>query len=106
MPSHQEKVTTHQEQMPIHHLNFNELEFEDENECISKDIYKNENVVTKKIHSVCYQITEDIPLIKRARFYFSKHNEILYMAKMKKNTIYIGKGTDLHISENKIQDSN
>lgn len=27
------------------------------------------------------------------------------MAKMKKNTIYIGKGTDLHISENKIQDS-
>ena len=56
-------------------------------------------------HTTIYQITDDIPILKLPRYYFSQRNNILYMAKIKKNNIYIGKGTELHICEKKIQDS-
>lgn len=97
----------------IHHLDMDELEFEDSTECPTPELSQSNNTNSEsqnqnqkqQIHSVCYQITEDIPLLKRTRFYFSKGNHILYMAKPKKNDIYIGEGTNLHISDNKFENS-
>ena len=80
----------------IHHIDVNDLEFDDDVEPISHDSNKEKNVLNtnntnnsvqkqpQAVHSVCYQIVEDIPLLKRSRFYFTKGNNVLYMAKAKK----------------------
>lgn len=93
----------------IHHINLKELEFDDSFDYtpVEHNKYNNNNtkIEKRKTCSVCYQITEENPLTKRARYYFSKDNTILYMAKVKKDEIYIAKGNDCHISENNVKNT-
>ncbi|KAK8875659.1 hypothetical protein M9Y10_005833 [Tritrichomonas musculus] len=102
------------EEIPfVHHVNLNELEFDDSCEFINpetKESANNNNTTNienqkKKIHSAVYKIIEEIPITKRTRYYMYKDNQIIYMAKTKRDEIFIGKGTDFHISENKIENT-
>ncbi|KAK8885765.1 hypothetical protein M9Y10_041219 [Tritrichomonas musculus] len=92
-------------------VDVNELEFDDS--CDVLDTSKiednkdnNQNEKKKKKHSsTFYQITSDNPMMKCQRYYLKKDNQILYMAKIKNDEIYIGEGSNFHISENKFENT-
>lgn len=93
---------------PIHHVDLNELNFDENSESVQeKEVEKNNNVdiLKKTIQTSCYQITCDNHLIKCCRYYLMKDGKIICMAKQKDNEIYIGEGQDIHISKNKIKNT-
>ncbi|KAK8838646.1 hypothetical protein M9Y10_032682 [Tritrichomonas musculus] len=103
-------------QSHFQNVNLNELEFDDscdvvqtetkEDKSDPKDNNNNQSQPPKKkLHSVFYQITSDNPFMKCPRYYIKKDNQILYMAKIKNNEIFIGPGNNFHISENKIENT-
>lgn len=111
-------IESDEEKENIHHINLNELEFDDscqfnqpaENEDDSKNNNNNNSTETEKktkprLHSACYQITGDNRFMKCPRFYLIKDGQIIYMAKMKENEIFVGEGMKFHISENKIENT-
>lgn len=103
----------------IHHVNLNELEFEDD--CVlpqsrldpkSKSssvpnihYFPPESSSKDESHSLIYQIQIDNPLMKCRRFYCLRKGRVLYMAKQKNNDIFIGEGSDFHIHEKKFDNS-
>ena len=97
---------------PIHHADLNELEFDDDFDSVTEKETetngKKENDESnppsnqkKQHHTVCYQITSDNHFMKCKRYYLMKDNQVICMAKQKDDEIYIGEGNDVHISENK-----
>lgn len=108
----------------IHHADLNELEFDDSSDVTETDTgteakteteietqkVNEENQIlptTQKMNhrTICYQITSDNPFMKCRRFYLSKDNQIIYMAKQNHDEIYIGEGNDFHISENRAKNT-
>lgn len=61
--------------------------------------------VLNDLHSVCYKIQILNPFMKCSRYIFSQDGRILYTAKQKQNEIFIGQGNDVHIHENKLENS-
>lgn len=83
----------------IHHINLNELDFDESSEFTKRESKDNNNKKNntqsepkKKACSVCYQITEENPLSKHNRYNLSKDDKILFQAKMKKDEIFITAG--------------
>ena len=62
------------------------------------------NSVPQKVHNtVYYQITSDKSFMKGVKYYLSKDNQILYMAKAKDDEILIFKGSDFNSNENQLE---
>ena len=100
------QLESNDEISPIHHADLNELEFdessESEKEHPDTQSETSEKSIKNKEHiTACYQIIEDAQLLKLHRFYLMKDNKIIYMAKIKNNSILIGEGDDFHIRDNK-----
>lgn len=68
------------------------------------DTQSKENRPTEKhkemlLDKICYQIKVEIPVLKCTRFYLMKDDEIIYMAKLKYDEIFIAEGDDFHIKK-------
>lgn len=115
-------IESDEEKELVHHVDLKELEFDDSCEftsVVQVDDSKNNNDISTttntqdhtekkkkpRLHSAIYQITSDNRFMKCPRYFFSKDNQVLYMAKIKENEIYIGEGQNFHISENKIENT-
>ncbi|KAK8842371.1 hypothetical protein M9Y10_025951 [Tritrichomonas musculus] len=104
--------------VPCHHVNLDELEFEEssesilsrnekEKENINNEIKKNNDDLKSSngihVHTVCYQITSDNHFMKCPRYYLVKDGKTVCMAKFKDDELYIGEGDDFRISENRVE---
>lgn len=95
-----------------HAKSLNELQF---NERFGLQESKSDEKFTKieskstsslnQIRSACYKIQILNPFMKCCRFIFSQDGRILYTAKQRANEIFIGQGNDVHIHENKFDNS-
>lgn len=97
----------------IHHVNLNELEFDENSDCNetedNKRINNNRasknirNSIRQKYQSVIYQLQVEKPFMKCRRFQLVKDGQTILSAKQKDNEIFICSGNDVHINEEKFR---